>query len=89
MSKYQNVCVRLTVSYGYDIHSVDVPESTWLQIQVGDTVTVQGQGFFIDGVESQDIWTFNSPEVGSLSVDAEDGRQIFIGHMSAVSTQNI
>jgi len=63
--------------------------SAWLQIQGGEAVTVQGQGFFIEGVESQDFWTFNSPEAGALSVDAEDGHQIFIGHMTAVSIQNI
>jgi hypothetical protein len=50
---------------------------------------MKGQGFFIEGVESQDVWTFNSPEAGALSVDAEDGHQIFIGHISAASTQSI
>lgn len=65
MTKHQNGRVRLTVNYGYDIHSVEVPASTWLQIQGGEAVTVQGQGFFIEGVESQDVWTFNSPEAGA------------------------
>ncbi len=89
MTKHQNGRVRLTVNYGYDIHSVEVSASTWQQIQGGDAVTVQGQGFFIEGVESQDVWTFNSPEAGALAVEADDGHQIFIGHMSAASIQKI
>jgi hypothetical protein len=65
MTKHQNGRVRLTVNYGYDIHSIEVPASTWLQIHGGEAVNVQGQGFFIEGVESQDVWTFNSPEAGA------------------------
>ena len=57
------------------------------RIAKGEAVTMKGQGFSIEGVESQDVWTFNSPEAGTLSVDAEDGHQIFIGHMFAASIQ--
>jgi hypothetical protein len=64
-------------------------QRSWDRIAKGEAVTMKGQGFFIEGVESEDVWTYNSPEAGALSVDAEDGHQIFIGHMSAASTQTI
>jgi hypothetical protein len=59
MTKHQNGRVRLTVNYGYDIHSIEVPASTWLQIQGGESMTVRGQGFFVEGEFSQDEWAFN------------------------------
>ena len=89
MTKNEIGTVKVTINYGYDIHSIVMSQLSWDRIAKGEAVTMKGQGFFIEGVESQDVWTFNSPEAGALSVDAEDGHQIFIGHMSAVSIQNI
>jgi hypothetical protein len=81
--------VKVTINYGYDIHSIVMSQRAWDRIAKGEAVTMKGQGFFIEGVESQDVWKFNSPEAGALTVDAEDGHQIFIGHISAASTQSI
>ena len=85
MSKYQNGLVRLTVSYGYDVHSIEMPVSTWQQIQVGEVVTVQGQGFYIEGEFSQDEWAFSLNEVGTVQVTAEGSFNIFSGLLSDIT----
>jgi hypothetical protein len=89
MKKHQIRRVRLTVNYGYDIHSVEVPASTWLQIQGGEAMTVSGQGFSVEGELSQDEWTFNGQESGSLQVTAEDAFEIFVGVVSNITVEEL
>jgi hypothetical protein len=89
MTKHQNGRVRITVNYGYDIHSLEVPASTWLQIQCGEAVTVQGQGFSVEGEFSQDEWAFNVRERGSLQVTAEGARDIFDGVLADISVAEL
>ena len=73
MTKLKAGTVKVTINYGYDIHSIVMFQRSWDRIAKDEAVTMKGQGFSIEGVESQDVWTFNSPEAGALSVDAEDG----------------
>jgi len=87
MNKHQRGRVRLTVSYGYDVHSIEVPSSTWLQIQGGEAVTVQGQGFSVDGKFSQDEWAFNVSGLSSLQVTAEDAFEVFDGVLANISVE--
>jgi hypothetical protein len=89
MTKHQNGRVRLTVNYGYDIHSVEVPASTWLQIQGGEAVTVQGQGFSVEGELSQDEWAFNVHRRSSLQVTAVGARDIFDGVLADISVAEL
>jgi hypothetical protein len=89
MTKHQNGRVRLTVNYGYDIHSVEVPTSTWLQIQGGEAVTVQGQGFSVEGEFSQDEWAFNVRSRRSLQVTAVGARDIFDGVLADISVAEL
>jgi hypothetical protein len=89
MTKHQNGRVRLTVNYGYDIHSVEMPASTWLEIQGGEAVTVQGQGFSVEGVFSQDEWAFNVRGRGSLQVTAEGAFDIFDGAVGDLTVKEL
>jgi hypothetical protein len=89
MTKHQNRRVRLTVNYGYDIHSVEVPASTWLQIQGGEAVSVQGQGFSVEGEFSQDEWAFNVRGRGSLQVTAEGAFDIFDGAVGDLTVEEL
>ena len=73
MTKHKAGTVKVTINYGYDIHSIVMSRRSSDRIAKDEAVTMKGQGFSIEGVESQDVWTFNSPEAGALSVDAEDG----------------
>ena len=74
---------RITVDYGYDTHSVVVSQALMDQINLGEPITIDGQGFSIEGKMTQDTWSFNCSSVSSLTVDGEDGRQIYIGKLSA------
>jgi hypothetical protein len=52
--------VRVTIDYGYDIHSVEMSDVTYAAIKSGQKMTVEGQGFVHeeDG-ELSDHWVFN------------------------------
>ena len=52
--------VRLTVSYGYDIHHIEMDEKTYAAIEDGQKVKLDGQGFSHeeDG-RVLDHWVFN------------------------------
>lgn len=89
MTKHQNNRVRLTVNYGYDIHSVEVPASTWLQIQGGEAMKVSGQGFSVEGEFSQDEWAFNGRGRGSLQVTAEGAFDIFDGVLGDITVAEL
>ncbi len=89
MTKHQTGRVRLTVNYGYDIHSVEVHKSTWLQILVGGEVSVKGQGFFVEGEFSQDEWAFNGRGSGSLQVTAEGAFNVFNGVVSDITVEEL
>lgn len=80
---------RITVNYGYDIHSVTVTAKIVDQIQRGEAVTVKGQGFYIEGEKSKDIWSFNCTGHNALEVDGEDGYQIFIGEVTSATITEV
>ena len=82
MTNHHNGRVLVIVSYGYDIHSVEMPASTWLNVQSGEALAVQGQGFSADGEFSQHEWAFNVRGRGSLQVTAEGARDIFDGMLN-------
>jgi hypothetical protein len=54
MTKHKAGTVKVTINYGYDIHSIVMSQRSWDRIAKGEAVTMNGQGFFIQGVESED-----------------------------------
>ena len=73
--------VRVTVDYGYDVHSVSISESAFAKIQMGQFVVVEGQGFPVEGVMERDLWTFNYCGVGAVHVMTDEGREVFDGDL--------
>lgn len=73
----------ITVDYGYDTHSVIVSQRVMDQINQAEPITILGQGFSVEGKMTQDHWNFNCTDDFSMTVDGEDGRQIYIGKLSA------
>ncbi|WP_315795707.1 hypothetical protein [Bradyrhizobium sp. SZCCHNRI3043] len=53
--------VKLTVSYGYDIHSIELDDATYAAIKSGQKVALDGQGF-VHEEEGKvlDHWVFNN-----------------------------
>lgn len=70
---------RITVDYGYDLHSLMLSRRTFRRIQAGAVLTLRGQGFFVEGVKEADSWIFNATSPGSIRVETEEGREIFDG----------
>lgn len=80
---------RITVDYGYDIHSVTVPAKTMDNIKRGEAVTVKGQGFHVEGAKTRDVWSFHCTGPDELEVEGEDGHQIYIGKVSVANIRGI
>lgn len=73
---------KITVDYGYDVHSIIVNQKDMEKIRNGETVTVQGQGFAIEGDTQLDDWSFHSTRPNSLEVMCDDGHEVFVGDLT-------
>jgi hypothetical protein len=52
--------VKLTISSGYDIHSIEMDDDTYAAVKSGQKVTLEGQGFVHEEEgEVLDHWVFN------------------------------
>lgn len=71
--------LRLTVDYGYDLHSVLIERDDWQEALSGEPVVVEGQGFWLEGTKVHDCWHFNDEGPGSLIVWYENGGQVYVG----------
>jgi len=71
----------VTVDYGFDLQSICISEAIFAQVQAGRPVTLQGQGFPVEGVMEQDFWSFNHGAVGVVQVSTDEGREVFEGHL--------
>lgn len=78
---------RITISYGYDIHSLILPTSDFEEIKGGASMNIEGQGFSIEGDVTQDIWSFKNKEI---SVTCENGFDVFQGTLAdIISAENV
>jgi hypothetical protein len=78
---------RITISYGYDIHSLILATSDFEKIKSGASMNIDGQGFSIEGELSQDAWSFKNK---AISVTCENGFDVFQGTLDdIISVENI
>ncbi len=79
------------MDYGYDLHTIRISEAAFAQIQSGKPVTVQGQGFPVEGTTEQDHWSFNESVPGAIYVSTDEGREVFVGNLrdAEVAVQGI
>lgn len=75
--------IRITITYGYDVHSLEIEKRIYSQILKGEEVELDGQGFSIEGKVVQDFWRFGS---GTLNVYCDDGFEVFDGNLSDAIT---
>lgn len=75
----------ISIDYGYDSHSITISQQQIDAVNSGEEISIKGQGFWIEGRKTQDIWNFNCTDTGSLEVDGEDGHQIYIGNLRCAS----
>ena len=71
----------MTVDFGYDLHRISISETVFAQIQAGQAVTIEGQGFPVEGVMEQDEWAFNCGAEGAIHVSTVEGRDVFEGNL--------
>jgi hypothetical protein len=73
--------VEITVSYGYDIHTIKLSRRTFDRILRGDKVEIEGQGFPTEEGWTQDRWIFTTNERGEVDVRVycDDSRDVYLG----------
>lgn len=71
----------MSVDFGYDVHAISISEAVFTKIQTGKPVTVQGQGFPVEGVMELDDWAFNFCAIGAVHVTTDTGRDVFEGNI--------
>ncbi len=76
MPHNSNLKIKITISYGYDIHTLELSSSYYEKIKDGETLDIEGQGFSIEGEVVQDTWHFNAR---NIKIDCENGFEIFHG----------
>lgn len=81
MPKIKTGAARVTVDYGFDVHTLAISGWTQARIEAGEPMTVKGQGFPVEGVMEQDLWSFNFSAVGAIHVSTDTGREVFEGHL--------
>lgn len=72
---------RVSVDYGYDLHSITIEEAAFARIKKGQPVVIEGQGFPVEGVFERDRWAFNCGAVGAVHVMTDEGREVFEGDL--------
>jgi hypothetical protein len=83
---YKKGRVTITVSYGYDIHSIEFSGRTYERVCSGKALTLKGQGFHWEGRPDQDFWQFNTNWSGeripgALYVYTADAGEIYMGRL--------
>jgi hypothetical protein len=73
--------IRITINYGYDLHSLELFEKEFKKIQKGEYLKIIGQGFSVEGEMTQDTWIFKD---GKISIDCDDSRNVFSGRIEDI-----
>jgi hypothetical protein len=81
-SPYKTGTARITVNYGYDIHSIELSGRSLSLVLKGRGLTLRGQGFPWEGRPDPDNWEFNEAELGSLRVYTDGVGEIFNGNLA-------
>jgi hypothetical protein len=83
----QDPKIRITINYGYDIHSLELLARDFERIKNGESLEIIGQGFSIEGEITQDTWLFKNK---NISVDCENGFDVYKGSLDDIlSIENI
>lgn len=69
------------MDYGFDLHEISISEAAFAQILAGQPVTLQGQGFSVEGGIEEDECSFNFGDVGAVHVSTVEGRDGFMGNI--------
>jgi hypothetical protein len=77
----QDPKIRITINYGYDIHSLELLASDFERIKNGESLEIIGQGFSIEGEITQDTWLFKNK---NISVDCANGFDVFKGSLDSI-----
>lgn len=74
--------VEITVIWNDEQHTLQIPIEVWKQIEAGESINLEGDGYRYEGETYQDVWSFNQSEKGILMVEYDDGGVGFEGMIS-------
>ncbi|WP_243294122.1 hypothetical protein [Geothrix mesophila] len=69
------------MDYGFDLHEISISDAAFTLIQAGQPVTLQGQGFPVEGQIEGDLWMINTIGRGFVRVVTVEGRDVFEGNI--------
>ncbi len=73
---------RITVSWGYDSHSIELDSEQWNRVLGGEPLSIEGEGYCYEESFFQDYWMFGGGLDGKLEVSYGDGGgQGFVGSL--------
>jgi len=70
--------VKVTVEWGYESHTLEVPIARWRKIKKLNEDTIRGKGYRYEGVFYWDYWTFNKG--GAMKLVVEYGGDGGVGY---------
>lgn len=70
--------VKVCVEWGYDLHEVNIPTKTWLNILLGKAVSVDTP-YQYEGQQCHATWSFNVKAKNQLRVFIDDGGDGWLG----------
>ena len=77
------VGAKITVKWGYDLHSIILTPKNWAKIKSGKSLSIRGKGYWYEGECFWDRWSFGGGLGGSLEVTyGDDGGVGFTGMLS-------
>ena len=77
------VATRITVSWGYESHSIVLIPRNWSRVKNGKSLSIRGKGYPYEGEFFWDYWHFDGGLTGELIVTyGNDGGTGFIGNLS-------
>ena len=76
----RNGSATISVTWGYDQHSITLTPRNWARVKKGQPLSIRGKGYYYEGEFFWDGWDFEGGLDGELSVSyGGDGGGGFIG----------
>lgn len=62
------MAVQVSVEWGYELHTIILPDKDWKHIESGGSLEVDGEGYSYEGDNFLDTWIFSGGIEGELLV---------------------
>jgi hypothetical protein len=83
MGRMANNRATITVTWGYEPHSITLSPRDWAKVKAGEELDIDGKGYHYEGEFFWDYWHFGGGLQGELVVNyGNDSAQGFVGKLN-------